>query len=264
MQRRIDVKIAITGKGGVGKTTIAGTLARIFAAEGYKVLAIDADPDANLASALGIPEERSKAITPFSKMRKLAAERTEASESYGGLFILNPRVDDLPDQFCVEHQGVKLLVMGTVEQGGGGCVCPEHTLLKRLMRHLLVERDEVVIMDMEAGIEHLGRGTADAVDVMIIVAEPGFRSIETAQRIRSLAADVGIKKLFVIGSKLRGEEDAEFIRTSLPELPYLGSLPFCQDIIEADLKRRALFDTGDSASVLALKRIQEKLTAERA
>ena len=255
------MKIAVTGKGGVGKTTIAGTLARIFASEGHPVLAIDADPDANLASAIGVPEEAYRSITPFSKMKELAEERTESTGTYGGLFVLNPKVDDLPDKFCVEHEGVKLLIMGTVEKGGGGCVCPEHTLLKRLMRHLLVERDEVVIMDMEAGIEHLGRGTAEAVDALLIVTEPGFRSIETAQRIKELAADLGIKRTFAVGSKIRSEEDADFLRDKLSGIPYLGSLPFSEEIVEADLKRVSLFDSGGS-SLAAMKRIKDSLTEE--
>lgn len=255
------MKIAVTGKGGVGKTTIAGTLARIFASEGHQVLAIDADPDANLASAIGVPEETYRSITPFSKMRELAEERTESTGTYGGLFIVNPKVDDLPEKFCVEHEGVKLLIMGTVEKGGGGCVCPEHTLLKRLMRHLLVERDEVVIMDMEAGVEHLGRGTAEAVDALLIVAEPGSRSIETAERIRQLAADLGIKRTFAVGSKIRSEEDAAFLRNQLSGIPYLGSLPFSEEIVEADLKKISLFDSGGS-SLIAMKHIKDSLIEE--
>lgn len=255
------MKIAVTGKGGVGKTTVAGTLARIFSAEGHKVLAIDADPDSNLASAVGIPEEKYIGITPISRMKELAEERTNATRGYGGLFTLNPKVDDLPDKYCVQHEGVKLLVMGTVEQGGSGCVCPEHTLLKRLMKHLLVQRDEIVIMDMEAGIEHLGRGTAEAVDAMLIAVEPGYRSIQTANRIKQLAADIGLKKVFVIGSKVRTREDASFIRESLPEMTYIGSVNFNSEIIEADLKRTAVYDIG-GAAVDEIRGIKDRLIME--
>lgn len=252
------MKIAVTGKGGVGKTTVAGTLARIFAAEGHKVLAVDADPDANLASALGIPEEKYQGITPFAKMKELAEERTGAEGGYGSLFILNPQVDDLPDKFCVEHEGVKLLVMGTVEQGGSGCVCPEHTLIKRLMQHLLVQRDEVVIMDMEAGIEHLGRGTAGSVDALIVVVEPGRRSLQTARQIQGLAKDLGIGKVFVVASKVNNPEDMQFLKENLKELPLLGQVSFSKDIINADLQGKALFDIGGSA-VEEIKAIKDSL-----
>lgn len=250
----------MTGKGGVGKTTVAGTLARVFASEGHRVLAVDADPDANLASAVGIPEEKYKTITPFSRMKQLAEERTGASGGYGSLFILNPRVDDLPDRFCVEHEGVRLLVMGTVDKGGGGCVCPEHTLLKRLMQHLLVQREEVVIMDMEAGVEHLGRGTAGAVDALIVVAEPGRRSIQTALQIKELAGDLGIAGVFVAGSKIREQADVDFITDSLPELPLLGYVSFSQELVEADLRGISPFDAGGGA-VEEVRAIKDRLVS---
>lgn len=238
------MKIAITGKGGVGKTTLAGILSRQFASSGYRVLAIDADPDANLASSIGIPETIFKNITPFSKMKELAKERTGAEEGYGSLFILNPKVDDLPEKFWVEHEGVRLLVMGTVEQGGTGCVCPEHTLLKRLMQHLLVQREEVVIMDMEAGIEHLGRGTAGMVDALIVVVEPGLRSIQTAKHIQKLAKDLRIKQVYIVGSKVTSESDVEFIKENAPELCLLGIMPMSKEVVESDLLGMSAFDLG--------------------
>lgn len=255
------MKIAVTGKGGVGKTTVSGTLARIFASEGYKVLAVDADPDANLASAIGIPEEKYKGIIPLSKMKELARERTQAAEGYGSLFILNPKVDDIPDKLCIEHEGVKLLVMGTVEQGGSGCVCPEHTMLKRLMKHLLISRDEVVIMDMEAGVEHLGRGTARDVDALIIVVEPGRRSIQTAVQIKQLAQDIGIKRTFIVGSKIRESKDTDFITDNLPGLKLIGYVPFSQEIVEADLKGASIFDM-DASAVKDIRLIKDRLVEE--
>ncbi|WP_425059072.1 hypothetical protein SCACP_37260 [Sporomusa carbonis] len=238
------MKIAVTGKGGVGKTTLSGTLARLFAAEGRHVLAVDADPDANLASAVGIPENVYQNITPLAKMKDLAKERTGANGEPGSLFILNPKVDDLPERFCVEHQGVKLLTMGTVDKGGGGCVCSEHTLLKRLMQSLLIRQDDVMILDMEAGVEHLGRGTAEFVDALIIVVEPGRRSIQTARQIRRLAQDISIQNVFLVASKVREQADAEFIARSLPEFPLLGVISYHAPLVEADVEGRAPFDSG--------------------
>ncbi|MBT8762821.1 AAA family ATPase [Desulfohalobiaceae bacterium Ax17] len=255
------MKIAVTGKGGVGKTTVAGILARLFSDEGYRVLAVDADPDANLASALGIPESQYKKITPFSKMKKLAEERTGASGGYGSYFILNPKVDDLPEKYCVEHQGVKLLLMGTVEQGGSGCFCPEHALLKSLMKHLLIEREDVVIMDMEAGIEHLGRGTAESVDALLVVVEPGRRSIQTAMQIKSLAEDLGLKRVFAVGSKVVDEADVQFIRKNLVDLELLGFVYLSEEVKKADLEGVSPFDVGGMV-VEGVRSIKARLVAK--
>ena len=183
------MKIAVTGKGGVGKTTVAAILARLYADEGRKVLCADVDPDANLGAALGFSEEELAGITPISKMRKLIAERTGAgADTYGKFFKINPKVDDIPDLVAKEHNGVRLLVLGTIETGGSGCVCPEHVVLKRLIAHLILRQEDVVIMDMEAGLEHLGRGTTDGMDQFIVVIEPGARSVQTYRQIVRLAA----------------------------------------------------------------------------
>ena len=229
------MKIAISGKGGVGKTTLASFLVRAFADEGKKVLAIDADPDANLAQALGIKE--SSGIVPISDMKELIEERTEAKVgSMGSFFKLNPKVDDLPDKLSIELNGIKLMVLGGVKKGGAGCICPESTLLKNLVRHIVLARDEVIILDMEAGLEHLGRGTAMAVDRLIVVVEPGRRSIETAFHVRQLAHDIGLKKLSLVGNKIRSDKDKAFLLEQLPGFEFLGFIPFGSAIIEADLE----------------------------
>lgn len=234
------MKIAISGKGGVGKTTIAGTLARLYADKEYKVLAIDADPDANLASALGLSDKKVKEIVPLSAMKDLVEERTEAKPgTFGSFFKLNPKVDDIPEKFSFKIHGVKLLVMGPVEIGGSGCICPESALLKNLVKHLLLERDEIVIMDMEAGIEHLGRGTAEAVDALIIVVEPGQRSLQTAKSIYKLAKDIGVKRVFLVGNKIRNEAEARYLKESTKGIPYLGSVSESEKVRRADLEGKS-------------------------
>jgi CO dehydrogenase maturation factor len=252
-------KLAITGKGGVGKTTLAALLAYTYANEGSKVLAIDADPDANLASALGVPREVAEEITPIAKMEELIYERTGARPGeYGGFFSLNPKVDDIPDRFSATHRGIKLLVLGTIGRGGAGCICPESALLKNLVRHLIVGRSEVVILDMEAGLEHLGRGSSGSVDAFIVVVEPGQRSLQTAAAVRRLAADLGIHKVYIVGNKVRSKEDRAFILEHLPGDSVLGFLPFSEKAITADMQGMAIFD-ADEQLVAAAKEIRNAL-----
>ncbi len=231
------MKIAITGKGGVGKTTISALLSYIFASEGKKVIAVDADPDANLAQALGIAREQLETIKSIAEMAELVEERTGAKPgSIGGIFKINPKVDDIPDDFGYKVNGIKLLVMGKSKTAAAGCYCPENALLRRLLKHLIVERDEVVIVDMEAGIEHLTRGTAEGVDAFIVVVEPGQRSLQTASAVKNLARELGVKKVFVIGNKVRNEEDIMFIKNSLRDMEFIGSMRFDNAITEADIK----------------------------
>jgi CO dehydrogenase maturation factor len=239
------MKLAVSGKGGVGKTTVAALIIRHLAERGDKVLAVDADPDANLGQALGM--EGWDRITPISKMRDLIAARTESRPgSYGTFFKLNPQVDDLPDALALAQGGVKLMVLGGVEKGGGGCICPESTMLKALVTNVLLYRGEHLVLDMEAGIEHLGRGTARAVDRLLVVVEPGRRSVDTAVHIRSLGADLVLKRIALVGNKVRGPQDEEFLRKALPDFEFLGFLPFDQEVIEADLAGASPYDR-DSA-----------------
>jgi CO dehydrogenase maturation factor len=231
-----SIKLAISGKGGVGKTTIAALLCRAFADRGYGVLAVDADPDANLASALGFPEDI--VFTPLVEMKDLIEERTGAKAgTTGGFFKINPEVHDVPEMIWREKDGVRLMVMGTVKKGGGGCICPESAVLKALMSHLLVYRKEAVILDMEAGIEHLGRGTASSVNRLIVVVEPGSRSIDTAFKIDALARDIGLRNISVIGNKIRSGQDEEYIRTATKDFDLLGLLPFTDGFVKADMQR---------------------------
>ncbi len=254
-------KLAITGKGGVGKTTLAALLAHLYAAEGLTVLAIDADPDANLGSALGFSPAELAGIRPIAEMKDLVAERTGTQPGqYGGMFTLNPRVDDIPDRFSAVRKGVKLLILGTIKRGGGGCFCPESTLLKNLVLHLLVGRREVVILDMEAGLEHLGRSTAMAVDAFIVVVEPGRRSIQTAQAVQQLAHDIGIERVLVVGNKVRGPEDEAFIRESLPGAEILGTLPYSLRAVEADLEGVAVYEAAPEL-VERAQAVKERLEA---
>jgi len=253
------MKLAIAGKGGVGKTTLSSLLAEIYANRGRPVIAIDADPDANLASALGIPAEQASQILPIAQMDDLIEERTGGRPgSVVTFFKLNPKVDDIPERFSTTKGNIKLLRMGEVKGGGGGCVCPESTLLKALMSHLLLSRSEIVILDMEAGLEHLGRGTARAVDAFIIVVEPGQRSVQTAEAVRKLALDLGIERSYVVGSKTRSEEDRKYIEDSLPDFEVLGFMDFDPKVAEADRGGIAVFEHAP-ATVKQVEEIADKL-----
>jgi CO dehydrogenase maturation factor len=240
------MKIAISGKGGVGKTTLAGVMARILAEQGKKVLAIDADPDSNLASAIGLPKDVLPKLSPIASMTSLIEERTGAKKgTFGALFKLNPKVDDLPDEMGVTYQGVKLLLLGCIPQGGGGCFCPENVLLKNLVRHLLVQREEALIIDMEAGLEHLGRGSTGYVDALIIVVEPGQRAINTARQIKKLGEDLHIKNMMIVGNKINSDQDRQIIEENLSEFPVLGHMSFNPKVLQADREGSSPYDIDE-------------------
>ncbi|MBR4056891.1 MAG: AAA family ATPase [Oscillospiraceae bacterium] len=257
------MKIAVTGKGGVGKTTLSAILARLYAQQGKGVLTADVDPDANLGAALGFTQEEIDSITPISRMTELIAERTGATkETFGKFFRINPRVDDIPDRFSLEKHGVKLLVMGTVDNAGSGCVCPENVMIKRILSHLVLRQDEVVIMDMEAGLEHLARGTTDFVDRFIVVIEPGERSIQTYRKVKSLAQELGVNRVSVVANKIRSEADREFIAQRIPESELLGFISYNDDTAEADRCGLSPFDRSPK-TVEEIRQIQARLEEEK-
>ena len=226
------MKIALVGKGGVGKSTISALLAYYGASRGSDVIAIDADPDMNLSSCLGTRND----ITPLIEMEDLIAERAGGE----GLVKLNPKVNDIPEKFYEEENGVKLMVFGTVWSGGGGCTCPENAFLRQVLNHLILDRDEIIIVDMEAGIEHLGRGTGEGVDALLAVVESDRRSIETKLRIEDLASDIGIDSIYTVCNKVRGKEDREFLLDTLEDEP-LGFVPYSEDIRRSSQNGEGVF-----------------------
>jgi CO dehydrogenase maturation factor len=237
------MKLAISGKGGVGKTTLTALLAQTFADAGRDVLAVDADPSPCLAGALGFPGDLRAKLRPIAEMDALIEERTGAKPgTVGGFFTINPRVDDIPERFSIQHRGVRLLEMGAVDIGGSGCICPESAMLKTLLTHLLFRKDDVLILDMYAGVEHLGRATVNFVDAMIVVVEPTKRSLGTAAQIKKLAADIGLTRLWLVGNKVRDENELEFLAQETPGIPLLGVLPAELTVQEADRLGQAVYD----------------------
>src|SRR3990170_4434512 len=237
------MKIAISGKGGVGKTTLAALLGQAYADAGRNVLAVDADPSPCLAGALGFPPNLRAQLHPIAEMDDLIYERTGARPgTTGGFFTLNPRVDDIPERFSVVQCGVRLLEMGSVDIGGSGCICPESAMLKTLFTHLLFRKDDVLILDMYAGVEHLGRATVDFVDAMLVVVEPTRRSLGTAAQIKQLAADIGLTRLWLVGNKVRDEQEAAFLYAETPGIPVLGILPADLAVQQADRLGIAVYD----------------------
>ena len=254
------MKLAITGKGGVGKTTLSSTLARLYADEGRTVLAADVDPDANLGLALGLTQEEVDQIVPISKMRTLVEERTGATAA-NKFFKLNPYVADIPDTFSKDINGVKLLVMGTVDVGGSGCVCPEHVMLKSILSALTYRKNDVVIMDMEAGLEHLGRGTAMNMEQFIVVIEPGARSVQTYHNVKRLANDLGVKRVRVVANKVRDERDEEFVKSAIPAEDLLGIIHYNSEVIDADRNGKSPYDYSHTA-IEEIRKIKEILDRE--
>lgn len=258
------MKVAVAGKGGVGKTFIAGTLARLFARGGYRVLAIDADPAMNLAYALGVPPDVAENIVPIAENDELVEERTGARKgSSGAIFSLTPRVSDIAERYGVHGpEGTRLLVMGTVKSGGTGCMCPANALLRALLGHLLIQERELVVMDMEAGLEHLGRGVAKGFEELLNVVEPSAQSVVTALRIRKLALDLGVQRMLIVANKVRNEGDECFLKNALKPMgmPLFAVIPFDDMVAEADMKRVAPIDYAPSCpAVKAVENMAEAL-----
>jgi len=237
------MKLAVSGKGGAGKSTLAGALILLMACKGIKVLAVDADPDANLASTIGIPAIEQERIVSIARQSALIEERTGAKvRKYGQIFKLNPEVSDIADTFAYRHKGVALLVLGAVDRGGAGCACPENVLMRALVSDLVLYKDEALVMDMEAGVEHLGRATASGVDRMVIVVEPGQRAVDSTRRILRLAYDIGLQDIRLVANKVTGPEDERFIRNAFPENAFLGIIPYREELRRTDRDGRSVLD----------------------
>jgi CO dehydrogenase maturation factor len=240
------MKVAISGKGGVGKSTLAAGLALLMSKQYRHVLAVDADPDANLALSLGVPADVEKTIVPISEQIALIEERTGAKvKQYGQMFKLNPHVADIAEKYAIHHQGVSLLVLGAIERGGSGCACPESVLVRALVSDLVLYKDEAFIMDMEAGIEHLGRATAKGVDTLLVVIEPGQRSIESAFRVIKMANEIGLTDIVFVANKITNTEDESFIKQSLDGYDVIGFLPYSEQLRQFDRFGRSVLDTDD-------------------
>ena len=252
------MKIAVTGNGGAGKSTLAAALAHLARSEGHTVLAVDADPDANLAFALGIPEAERGKIVPISRQKELIEERTGAKlKQFGQIFRLNPEISDVADRFSYPFRGIHLLVLGAIEAGGSGCACPENVFLRNLLSHIVLQRDEFVIVDLEAGIEHLGRGTAQGVDMMIAVVEPTTQSLGTAKSILQLAGQVGIRNVRFVGNKVQSEAERSFLQACLEPSKTLGLIPYSERIREADLSGTAVVDELDEPVRRAFREVYD-------
>jgi CO dehydrogenase maturation factor len=259
------MKLAISGKGGVGKSTIAAGLALLLAERGSRVLALDADPDANLASALGLSPKLREAIVPLAKHRELIEERTGAKlRQYGQIFKLNPEVSDIVPGYAVEHRGVALLVVGAIERGGSGCACPEGVLIRALVADLVLHRNDALIMDMEAGLEHLGRSTVSGVDTMLVVVEPGQKAIDSALRIEAMCSDIGLRRIAFVANRVTSKEDERFVADRLAPRTVLGSLPASEAVRLSDREGRSVMDEAEPAFRKSMENLLESLTKLRA
>lgn len=261
--RENQMKIAISGKGGVGKTLIAGGLANSFARCGFKVIAFDADPSPNLALTLGLSIEEARKMLPISENKELIESKTDTG--YSGVYRLSFGVDDIIRDYSVMTPfNVNLIVMGSIKSMGSGCTCPANAVVRSLLRHLVVERDEVVIMDMEAGVEHIGRGTARHVDTMLVVSDANMKALETAKHIHELASAANIKQIFLIGNRISSEAQKEVIENFAGEngLRILAFVPFDSKVMDAEMRGETPLLSRDSEAVQAIEELREKIMAK--
>jgi CO dehydrogenase maturation factor len=262
------MKIAVAGKGGVGKTFVSATLSRLLARSGYSVLAVDADPNLNLGYSLGIEYEKANNIQPLSENEALVKEKTGVApeEALGNMFNMNPRVNDIVDRFAVNApDDVKLLVMGTVKGGGSGCMCGANALLRVLLQHMLIQRGEVLVMDMVAGLEHIGRGTARRMDAMLVVIEPRMKSVDTVKRILRMAEEIEVETVLAVGNKVLRPKDEEFVRSKMAELgvPIISIIPYDQTVADADMDGVPVIDYDENAPAVQAVDELKKYLLER-
>ena len=248
------VKFAVSGKGGSGKTTITALVAAELVRRGIRVTVIDADSNPTLGAALGFPP------SPTPSLLEMSDEIEERVGGAGGFIRLNPRVDDLVSRVAVAHDGIQMIVAGGITHGGAGCACPQAVLLRRLLEHVVVELDEAVIVDLEAGLEHLGRRSAHEVDAMLVVVDPSRASIETARRIRRLAGEIGVSRVLAVGNRVRGPADIAYLADQLDGLESIGAIPFSDEVIEAERAGRPVVNLTDAVSA-AVARLTDALVA---
>jgi CO dehydrogenase maturation factor len=254
------MKIAITGKGGVGKTTLAAALIQLLAQKGQNVIALDADPNINLGSALGFPDEILNQIIPISQQNKLIEERTGAKvKQYGQIFKLNPEVSDVVDKYATIYNSIALLVLGGLEKGGSGCACPENTFIRALITDLVLFKDQTLIIDMEAGVEHLGRATVKGVDLMIVVIEPSNRSVGVAHRIIQMAADIDIENIKIVINRSNGPEDEQFIKDSFPNFEIFGVIPNSDTIRDNERNKKAVLNGLNPSIIQQYSQILDRI-----
>ncbi len=247
------MKIAVSGKGGVGKTSVSASLAKLFARDGRRVYAVDADPDASLGLALGIPDDILAKVIPLIDMEEVI----KAKSAGGGLlYSLNPDVDDVLDEYSISVGNIKFLRMGAVKPGGSACYCRENAFLYSVIDALILDKDDVVILDMGAGIEHLTRGTSKGMDLMIVVTEPSKTSVQTARVVMKLADDLGIEVVKVIANKIRSPKEEKFIQEQFTAQELLGVIRFDDDLLDVALGNGADILTG------AFKATMEEIYAQ--